>query len=178
GVPPATRLTARWVSEFGGLLGLRLDDVIGMEGLTDRDLEPFRFPADDDLDSSNVMGIWLGDYVDWDGWKNAFIAQQYGFEVASHPVETSLANYENLDNYVTVLRDHLRWLKYGYTRATDIACSHVRRGRLTRDEALRLAERAGHTPLTSLGKPIEEVLAYVGISIEEWQKECDKWASQ
>ncbi|MEK9809635.1 MAG: hypothetical protein VW362_04260, partial [Candidatus Nanopelagicales bacterium] len=77
-----------------------------------------------------------------------------------------------------VLRDHLRWLKYGYTRATDIACSHVRRGRLTRDEALRLAERAGHTPLTSLGKPIEEVLAYVGISIEEWQKECDKWASQ
>lgn len=178
GVPPATRLTSRWVAEFGGLLGLRLDDVVGQEGLTARDLDVFRFPSDATLDDANVMGIWLGDYLDWDGWRNAFIAQQYGFEVLPHPVETSLANYENLDNYVTVLRDHLRWLKYGYTRATDIACSHVRRGRLTRDEALKLVYIAGHTPLTSLGKPIDEVLAYIGISAAEWQRECEKWASQ
>jgi len=178
GVPPATRLTSRWVSEFGGLLGLRLSDCVGMEGLTARDLEAFTFPSDMDLDAANVMGIWLGDYIDWDGWKNAFIAQQYGFEASPHPVETSLANYENLDNYVTVLRDHLRYLKYGYTRATDIACSHIRRGRLSREEALRLVERAGHTPLTSLGKPIDEVLAYVGISRREWDEECGKWASQ
>jgi N-acetyl sugar amidotransferase len=178
GVPPATRLTSRWVSEFGGLLGLRLSDCVGMEGLTARDLEAFTFPSDTDLDAANVMGIWLGDYIDWDGWKNAFIAQQYGFGVALHPVETSLANYENLDNYVTVLRDHLRYLKYGYTRATDIACSHIRRGRLSREEALRLVERAGHTPLTSLGKPIDEVLAYVGIARREWDEECGKWASQ
>lgn len=178
GVPPATRLTSRWVAEFGGLLGLRLSDCVGMEGLTERDLDVFRFPSDAELDAANVQGIWLGDYVDWDGWKNAFIAQQYGFEVSPHPVETSLANYENLDNHVTVLRDHLRWLKYGYTRATDIACNHIRRGRLTRDEALRLVERAGHTAATSLGKPIDDVLAYVGISAAEWAKESEKWASR
>ena len=178
GVPPATRLTSRWVAEFGGLLGLRLDDCVGMEGLTERDLETFRFPSDETLDAADVKGIWLGDYLDWDGWRNAFIAQQYGFEVAPFPVETSLACYENLDNYVTVLRDHLRYLKYGYTRATDIACNHIRRGRLSREEALRLVERAGHTPLTSLGKPIDEVLAYVGITRDEWDQECFKWASQ
>lgn len=178
GVPPATRLTSRWVSEFGGLLGLRLADCVGQDGLTAEDLDVFRFPSDDVLDKAGVQGIWLGDYVDWDGWKNAFIAQQHGFAVLSQPVETSLANYENLDNYVTVLRDHLRWLKYGYTRATDIACSHVRRGRLTRDEALKLVYLAGHTPLTSLGKPLNEVLNYIGISATEWQRECEKWASQ
>lgn len=176
GVPPATKLTARWVAEFGGLLGLRLGDVVGLEGLTEGDLEAFRFPSDELLDAAGVQGIWLGDYIDWDGWRNAFIAQQYGFEVAPHPVETSLANYENLDNYVTVLRDHLRYLKYGYTRAVDIACSHIRRGRIDRDTALRLVERAGVSPLTSLGKPVEEVLAYLGLSIEDWRAECEKWA--
>jgi N-acetyl sugar amidotransferase len=175
GVPPATYLTSRWVSEFGGLLGLRLADCVGQEGLAAEDLDAFWFPSDDVLDKAGVQGIWLGDYVDWDGWRNGFIAQQYGFEVLPHPVETSLANYENLDNYVTVLRDHLRWLKYGYTRATDIACTHVRRGRLTRDEALLLTSRAGHTPLTSLGKQIEEVLGYIGLSVEEWAQECEKW---
>lgn len=178
GVTISTRLDAKWVAEFGGLLGLRLSDCVGMEGLTSRDLECFRFPSDADLANARVSGIWLGDYVDWDGWKNAFIAQQYGFHVQATPVETSLANYENLDNNFTVLRDHLRYLKYGYTRATDIACSHIRRGRLSRDEALRLVELAGHAPLTSLGKPIEEVLAYAGITMEEWDEECHKWASQ
>ena len=175
GVPPATRLTGRWVSEFGGLLGLRLDDVVGMEGLTEADLSIFRFPSDAALADANVSGIWLGDYIDWDGWRNAFIAQQYGFEVLPHPVETSLANYENLDNYVTVLRDYLRYLKYGYTRATDIACNHIRRGRLTRDEALRLVERAMAYPYTSLGKPLDEVLSYIGITRAEWDEECNKW---
>ena len=178
GIVPATRLDGKWVAEFGGMLGLRWRDVVGIEGLTERDLEPFRFPADADLANARVSGIWLGDYVDWDGWRNAFIAQQYGFEVLPHPVETSLANYENLDSYVTVLRDHLRWLKYGYTRATDIACNHIRRGRLTREEGLRLVDLAGHTPATSLGKPLAEVLDYIGISLTEWESECRKWKAR
>jgi N-acetyl sugar amidotransferase len=177
-VPIATRLDDRWVSEFGGMLGLRLSDVIGMEGLTQQDLVSFRFPGSHDLEKSGVQGIWLGDYLDWDGWKNGFIAQQYGFEVRSLPVETSIANYENLDNHVTVLRDWLRFLKYGYTRATDIACNHIRRGRLSRDEALKLCALKEVEPTTSLGKPIAKVLDYIGISTHEWREACVKWASR
>lgn len=175
GVVPATNLDGRWVAEFGGLNGLRLDDLIGEEGLTAQDLAVFRFPSDADLEAAEVKGIWLGNYIRWDGWKNGFIAQQYGFEVLPHPVETSLANYENLDNHVTILRDFLRYLKFGYTRATDIACNHVRRGRLTRDEALRLEQGSLVFPKTSLGKPIEDVLAHFGITLDEFKAECCTW---
>jgi N-acetyl sugar amidotransferase len=177
-VPVATTLDSAWVAQFGGMLGLRLSDVIGIDGLTDRDLSVFRFPSDAQLDAAGVEGIWLGDYIDWDGWRNAFIAQQYGFEVAPSPVETSLANYENLDSHATVLRDYLRWLKYGYTRAVDIACNHIRRGRLTREEGIVLAERAGHAPLTSLGMPLVDVLSYFGISLNEWESECQRWSAK
>ena len=173
GIEPATRLDRAWVAQFGGLLGLRVSDLVGMEGLTEQDLEVFKFPSD----MGNVQGIWLGDYIDWDGWKNGFIAQQYGFEVLPKPVETSLANYENLDNHVTVLRDWLRFLKYGYSRATDIACNHIRRGRLTREEGLRLSMQAEVFPETSLGKPIDEVLAYCGLTRAEFLSECKRWAS-
>jgi hypothetical protein len=173
GIEPATRLDKAWVAQFGGMLGLRVSDVIGMEGLTEQDMEPFTFPRD----MGNVQGIWLGDYIDWDGWKNGFIAQQYGFEVLPKPVETSLANYEHLDNHVTVLRDWLRFLKYGYSRATDIACNHIRRGRLTREEGLRMSTAAEVFPETSLGKPIAEVLAYCGLTRDEFLSECKRWAS-
>ena len=177
-VPPATRLDGAWVAQFGGMLGLRLADVVGMEGLTEADLAPFRFPSAEELVAANVQGIWLGDYLDWDGWRNFFVAQQHGFECLPRPVETSLANYENLDNHVTVLRDWLRFLKYGYSRATDIACNHIRRGRLTREEGLRMASAAEVFPETSLGKPISEVLAYFDITRDEFDMECERWASQ
>lgn len=176
GVVPATRLDAAWVSQFGGMLGMRLSDIVGMEGLTVNDLDVFRFPQE--LNAANVQGIWLGDYMDWDGWKNGFISQQYGFECLPHPVETSVANYENLDNHLTVLRDYLRYLKYGYTRGTDIICSHIRRGRLTREEGLKIEETTKGFPMTSLGKPIEDVLEYFGISLAVFMDVCDKYTNK
>jgi N-acetyl sugar amidotransferase len=175
GIIPATTLDSSWVAQFGGLCGLRVSDLVGEEGLSERDLEVFRFPSDSELDSAGVQGIWLGDYELWDGWKNGFIAQQHGFEVMPHPVETSLANYENVDNHVTIPRDFLRYLKFGYTRGTDIACNHVRRGRLTRNEALRLEQKTVGFPWTSLGKPIEEVLAYFGLTLQQYIDECRRW---
>jgi N-acetyl sugar amidotransferase len=177
GVEPATRLDAQWLHEFGGLLGMRLGDTVGHDGLTDADLEAFRFPAAVVLERAGVQGIWLGDYIDWDGWKNGFIAQQYGFECASHPVETSLASYENLDNHVTVPRDWLRFCKYGYGRATDIACNHIRRGRLTRDEGLRLIALRERFPQTSIGKPLDDVLAYFDMTVNYFISECDRWTN-
>jgi N-acetyl sugar amidotransferase len=177
GVEPATNLDGAWVAQFGGMNGLRLGDLIGEEGLSERDLEAFRFPSADALDRAKVKGVWLGDHWEWDGWRNAFLAQHYGFEFSPTPVETSLGNYENLDNYVTILRDWLRFLKFGYGRATDIACNHIRRGRLTRDEGLRLIAKQERFPDTSLGKSIDSVLAYFGLTFSDYIESCDKWTN-
>lgn len=177
GVEPSPILDGRWVAEFGGMLGMRLDDLIGVEGLTEANLTPFRFPAAAELDEAQVKGIWLGDYLPWDGWHNAFIAQQHGFEVLPFPVEGSLANYENLDNHVTVLRDWLRFLKYGYGRATDIACNMIRRGRISRLTALGLIQAAERAPATSLGRPVEEVLRWCDIPLSEWEAGCEQWTN-
>jgi N-acetyl sugar amidotransferase len=175
GVEPATNLDAAWVAQFGGMGGLRLNDLIDLGWLTAADIEVYRFPPAEMLERANVRGIWLSDYIDWDGWKNAFIAQHYGFEMSPTPVETSLGNYENLDNYVTILRDFLRTLKFGYTRGTDIACNHIRRCRFTREEGLALEAKTFGFPWTSLGKPIEEVLAYFDITLEQYIDECRRW---
>lgn len=177
GVVPATRLDARWVAEFGGLNGLRPQDLIDEGLFSAADLAAFRFPTDAELEAAGVEGIWLGDYIRWDGWRNALVAQAHGFETLPGMVEGSLADYENLDNHVTVLRDWLRYLKFGYSRATDIACNHVRRGRLTRAEALALVAGREQFPTTSLGKPLAEVLAYFGLTVGEFQRACDKWTN-
>jgi len=42
-------LDRSWLEEFGGLLGLRVSDIAGLEGLTEEDLIPYRYPTDDEL---------------------------------------------------------------------------------------------------------------------------------
>lgn len=129
-------LTRRWLEEFGGLLGFRVTDLIGMEGLRHQDLIPFLYPTDEELKRVGVTGLFLGYYLPWDGYVNALLSQAYGFRTLQTTVEGSIVNYENLDNYQTGIHDYFKFLKFGFGRASDIASLHVRRGRLSRKDAL------------------------------------------
>lgn len=133
-------LTRRWLEEFGGLLGLRVTDLIGQEGIEARHLIPYMYPSDEDLKKVGVTGIFLGYYFPWDGYHNALIAQAYGFTTYQKTIEGSLVNYENLDNCQTGIHDYFKFLKFGFGRATDLACLHVRRGRIAREEAIELVK--------------------------------------
>lgn len=172
-------LTRRWLEEFGGLLGLRVSDLIGQEGIEARHLIQYTYPTDEALARVGVTGIFLGYYVPWDGYANALLAQAHGFETFPHVVEGSLASYENLDNVQTGIHDYFKFLKFGFGRATDIACLHVRRGRISRADALRAVKRHdGKFPWTYLGYPIEEVLKEIDLSLDEFIKICDRFTNK
>jgi hypothetical protein len=172
-------LTRRWLEEFGGLLGLRVSDLLEVEGIERRHLIQYTYPTDEALRRVGVTGIFLGHFFPWDGWTNALIAQAHGFETLPYMVEGSLANYENLDNHQTGIHDYFKFLKFGFGRATDIANNHIRRGRLSRDDAVRMVRlRDGRFPWTCLGKPIEETLAEIDMTLDEFQRVCDQFTNK
>ena len=172
-------LTRRWLEEFGGLLGLRVTDLIGMEGIEARHLIPYSYPSDEELQQVGVTGIFLGHYLPWDGYANALIAQAHGFTTLTNTVEGSLVNYENLDNYQTGIHDYFKFLKFGFGRATDLACLHVRRGRITRQDAVEMVRiHDGQFPWTYLGKPLEEILSPLNMSVDEFIKVCDRFTNK
>lgn len=172
-------LTRRWLEEFGGLLGLRVSDLSGHEGISARDLVQYRYPSDHELADVGVTGLFLGHYLGWDGYENALISQAHGFESYSKVVEGSLVNYENLDNCHTGIHDYFKFLKYGFGRATDLACLHVRRGRLKRDDAIRLVRmHDGRFPWEYLGCRLEEILAEINMSLDEFTQICDRFTNK
>jgi N-acetyl sugar amidotransferase len=172
-------LDRRWLEEFGGLLGLRVSDLADQIGIKKRDLIQYTYPSDEDLSRVGVTGIFLGYYFPWDGYRNALFAQGYGFETFPTMVEGALANYENLDNHQMGLHDYFKFLKYGFGRATDIACNHIRRGRLTRGDGLALVKRHdGKFPWTYLGKPIADILAPLDMTVDEFVAICDRWTNR
>ena len=172
-------LTRRWLEEFGGLLGLRVTDLLGQIDIEPRHLIQYTYPTDEELKRAQVTGIFLGYYFPWDGYQNALYAQAHGFRTLSTVVEGSLVNYENLDNYQTGIHDYFKFLKYGFGRATDLACNHIRRGRLSRADALRLVQQHdGKFPWTYLGRPIEEILAEIDMTIDEFIQLCDRFTNK
>jgi N-acetyl sugar amidotransferase len=172
-------LTRRWLEEFGGLLGLRVSDLIGHEGITEKDLVQYTYPSDEELRRAGVTGIFLGHYLPWDGYNNALIAQAHGFETYSKAVEGSLVNYENVDNCQTGIHDYFKFLKYGFGRATDLACMHIRRGRLLRQDGVKLVRmHDGKFPWEYLGCPLKEILADIDMTLDEFVRICDRFTNK
>lgn len=172
-------LNRRWLEEFGGLLGMRVSDLVGMDGLEQRQLIPYTYPGDEELARVGVTGLFLGHYLPWDGLANALISQASGFTSYDKSVEGSMVNYENLDNNQHGIHDYFKFLKFGFGRATDLACMHVRRGRITRADALDIVRRLdGVYPHVYLGKKLEDILAPLEMSLAEFDSVCDQFTNK
>ncbi len=172
-------LDRRWLEEFGGLLGLRVSDLVGQVGIEPKHLIQYTYPPDEELRCVGVTGLFLGYYMPWDGLSNALVAQANGFETWPTVVEGSIVNYENLDNEQMRIHDYFKFLKYGYSRATDWACWHIRRGRLTREDGMALVRKHdGKFPWTYLGVPLETILSEIDMTLEEFQTVCDRFTNR
>lgn len=172
-------LDRRWLEEFGGLLGLRVSDMVGIDGITEKNLLPYIYPPDEDLQRVGVTGLFLGYYMPWDGYTNVLLSQAYGLRTLETTIEGSCVNYENLDNYQVGIHDYFKFLKFGFSRASDLASMHVRRGRLSREDACAIVRlHDGKFPWTYLGKPLAEVLEPLDISVEEFIQICDKYTNK
>lgn len=165
-------LTRRWLEEFGGLLGLRVSDL----GFPARKLVQYTYPTDEELKRVGVTGLFLGYFLDWDGYHNYMVSKANGFTPYDKTVEGSLFSYENLDNAYTGIHDYFKYLKYGFGRATDLACNHIRRGRITRDEALAMVKgQDGAFPHSYLGVSLDTILEELGMTRGQFDAVCERF---
>ncbi|WP_083453854.1 N-acetyl sugar amidotransferase [Syntrophomonas palmitatica] len=172
-------LDRRYFEEFCGLLGMRVSDMAGFEGIEPKHLIPYTYPSYEDIQRVGVTGLFLGYFLPWDGYGNALISQAYGFNTLSTTVEGSVVNYENLDNYQTGIHDYFKFLKFAFGRATDIACLHIRRGRISREDGKEMVYRHdGKFPWTYLGKPLKDILEPLDLSVDEFIKICDRFTNK
>jgi N-acetyl sugar amidotransferase len=172
-------LNRRWLEEFGGLLGMRVSDLVGTDGIEAKHLISYTYPSDEDLKRVGVTGLFLGHYIPWDGLSNSLIAQAHGFHTYEKVAEGSMVNYENLDNHQHGIHDYFKFLKFGFSRATDHACLHVRRERLTRQDGMDIVKNLdGKFPWEYLGKSLEDILRPLDMTVSEFIALCDKFTNK
>jgi N-acetyl sugar amidotransferase len=172
-----------WLEEFGGLLGNRIEDMLGVEGINERDLIPYRYPSDEELREVGTTAIFLGYYQRWDARKQLESVMRIGFKVNDTVAdigdvphqEGTYTNYENLDGKFVGMHDYLKFLKFGFGRATDHASIDIRNERISREEAVELVRTyEGKVPRRYL----DEFLEFCGISEDELYMTLDAFTNK
>lgn len=113
--------------------------------LTAYDLAPFFYPSDEDLERVGVRGIYLSNFMPWDAHdQTRFVIDKLGFETAQERDRTFNFYAKIEDVHANGVHDYLKYLKFGYGRATDDASTEIRHGRMTREQAIDLVARHDH----------------------------------
>lgn len=183
GTEQARTMTARWVSEFGGFLGLRPRDLIGMDCITARDMEDYQLPQlwtatyQMEARGSRAEAHFLGQYIQWDSRRNLRIAEEAGMQVMV-PTEANWWRGENLDNAQTGLHDYFGWLKYGYGRGCAQISVDVRAGRISRENALEWVKmHDGQPPKMYAGVTLLETIDRINLPILHLNKLVERFTN-
>lgn len=176
GSEEAKQMTARWRHEFGGFLGLRAEDFVGKESITDRQMDDYRLTCADN--THEVEAHFLGQYIPWNSRENAKVAIEHGME-HELPTQANWWDFENLDNAQTGIHDFFMWRKYAYGRGCTQISVDVRSGRLRREEALKWVKKwDGHFPHFYMGIPIEVTLDRIEIKAPQFRKIVDQFTNR
>ena len=113
--------------------------------LTKYDLAPFFYPDDEKIEIIGTRGIYLSNYIKWNGKKQTeFIIKNLDFET-SQGRQRTFNLYDKLDDiHANGLHDYLKFLKFGYGRCTDDVSTEIRHGRMTREEGINLVLKHDH----------------------------------
>ncbi len=172
-------LDRAWLEEFGGLIGLRVNDFIENYGFKEKDLEIYNYPTEKELSKFKIKSIFLGFYEKWDSIKNCNIAIKNGFSKYEKKLEGCYFDFEKIDNYQHGIHDYFKFLKFGFARATDQLSFCVRRNLVSREKAIKMVKKLeGNFPNSYMGKPINSILKNINVSLNEFIKICDKFTNK
>ena len=141
------------------------------EKLEKRELIPIMYPPDKDIAEVGVRGIYIANYFKWDAnIHGPEMIKKYGFKVAKKPFERTYRRMSNLDDmHENGIHDYMKFVKFGYGRATDHVCKDIRSGIMTREQSIKLVRKMDHIK----SKDLKRWLKYVGWTEEKFDRVAD-----
>jgi len=141
--------------------------------ITAQDLIAYQHPSEKELGDKDV--IYLSDFIPFDARLNRDKALKWGLTIRPDDELEGTGgywNFEQLDDEIPIISHLLKYIKYGYGRATDHACRDIRWGYITRKEGFDLVNKYD-------GKfnpdYIKRYCKFVGITEEEFWRIADTW---
>jgi len=171
----ASRLDGTWIARYGATRGTTADDWLGVEGLDERDLIPYRLPSTEALATAGVDAIFLGHFLPWDEEESLRVATANGFQRRVEGPRTGRWDYADVDDDFISVHHWLKWHKFGFTRSWDNLSVEIRRNRSSREDAIAWLTRRGDE------RPTEDIQAFCRFveRDEAWfESVCDRYRNR
>jgi N-acetyl sugar amidotransferase len=169
-------LDRNWLEQFQ-MSGHRLSDVVH-DGVELNTIKTLIYPSDEDVNRVGVTGLFLGYFEKWDSKRNVDLCCDLGWNKSPDgPVEGAFNDVENLDcKWIGGLHDYMKFIKYGYGRATDQLCIEIRAGRMTREEGVKALKESteGEVPM----KYVPDFLEYLSITEQDFLDNLDRFTNK
>jgi N-acetyl sugar amidotransferase len=154
--------------------GYTIKDFIGVDGLSEKDLQWYKLPSDEEYSINKLKGIYIGNFMKWEAYEQTkLIKKLYNWEESRLPFERTYRRISNLDDmHENGAHDYLKYIKFGYGRCSDHASKDIRTGHLSRKDGINLVKKYDHIkPYRDLNRWLE----YVGMTEEEFDKKADEF---
>lgn len=154
-----------------GLRMLDAQDLTAADGdITPEDVLPYIYPSDEQLTKSRVRGIYLNNFFFWNSKTQVeWAIEKFGYE--TNIQERTHNTYETIYCHNSAhVHDYIKYLKFGYGKATDHACRDIRLKRLTREQGIELAARYDHVRPSNL----DVFLEWIGMTESEFMSHIDR----
>lgn len=153
-----------------GLRGFEWYDMINdpKEKLAEQDLLWAKYPTDEEILKTGVKGLYIGNFFKWDPNQHTKMVQKkYGWKSAERPFERTYRTVSNLDDrYENGIHDYLKFIKFGYGRASDHASKDIRMGYMTHKQGIEMVRKYDSV----IPRDLYYWLDYVGMSEKEFWK--------
>jgi N-acetyl sugar amidotransferase len=147
----------KWTRQEHDMRGYEPHDLINTEsGITEKDIVPYVYPEDEEIEKLDLRGIYLSNFYYWDALGHAKkMREMFDFGIHPGPREKTFILHGKIDDHANDVHDYLKFLKFGYGRATDDTSMEVRHGRMTREEGIELVKKYDHVCPSSLDTYLE-----------------------
>jgi N-acetyl sugar amidotransferase len=139
----------------------------------EHELIQWKYPTDEDIERVGVRGIYISNFFKWDANEHGpLMIEKYGFKEADNPFERTYRGMSNLDDmHENGIHDYMKWVKFGYGRATDHTSKDIRIGRMNRAIGVKEVLKRDHIK----SKDLLRWLDYVGWSEKEFDEVADNF---
>lgn len=126
--------------------GLNISAKISANKFSDKnikksDLQIWRYPNFKDMKKQNINYLHLGDFIFWDEQKQTeFIIHNYNWKINKR-VENTYKGFKSNECIMAGVHDYFNFIKRGVGRSTLHASDDLRRGLITREEAINLIQK-------------------------------------
>ena len=150
-------------------------DWLVSAGIPPHKLRLYEYPSDNEMKEAGLKIVYMDYFMDdFTNFANGNFSALRGLSVRipNPEIDADFFGTSMLDENFINVNMYLRYLKFGFGRASDLVNLEIREGRMSRDEGIRLVKLydGSYSP-----EIVEQFCQYIGITVKRFWTIVDKF---